>query len=91
MQIVPGKLELSHDAEGAVWFTPIGDAAGKRIRLDKQFAQRLISVHPERQALFNGCTHILELSSDELDSFGREIEAYIERPLLSPHAFVSVV
>ena len=82
LMVIPGKLELSPLTAQFIWFVPLGGSVEKRIQLDRKLAKRLISVHPERQPLFRGCTHILELSTDELNGLGAGIHEFIERPLL---------
>lgn len=65
-EVVSGTLELSSANGGSAWFIPIGDEPRRHVRLDKLVVRQLIDVPPERQPLFQGCTHILELSAAEL-------------------------
>ncbi|MBX7143674.1 MAG: hypothetical protein K1X79_04420 [Oligoflexia bacterium] len=82
LKIVPGEIALSGNIEEEyAVFIPRADSTA-RFTLSEEIAKRVTGVHPERQALFGGCTHIVEVSIEELSSFGDEMERFIKRPLL---------
>lgn len=86
LEVVPGTLELSRNAEKPAIFVPRGDPRGKQVLLTNKIVERLIDLHPERQPLFQGCTHIVEVTTMEMNSLDAKLEDYIVRPLIDSDA-----
>lgn len=82
LEVVSGILELSDKIEDAAWFVPQADSNGYHVRLDKRVVERMVDVHPEPQPLFQGCTHVIELSAGELRNLDPRLQEFIVRPLL---------
>lgn len=81
LEIVTGVLELSSKTASSIWFIPRADSMGRHVRLNKQVSKRLVEVPVERQPLFQGCMHIIELSDTEQQELFPRLKDYIVRPL----------
>ncbi len=86
LEVVPGILKLSSVPGSPALFVPRDDPKRNQVSLAFEIVERLIELHPERQPLFQGCTHIVELTPEEMKKLDMRIEEFIVRPLLDSDA-----